>query len=157
MIQRTDNGRWALPGGGHDIGESITDTVVRKVREEAGIEAQVIDLSGIYTDPGHVMLYDDGEARQPFSMCFRARPVGGQLRTSDETREVRWVTPADIASFDVHPTPRAGWPSNADLPTERGQDFRFLPGSDAVLGPPRMLHRHAAVAQPRPGVRDGFR
>lgn len=106
MIQRTDNSRWALPGGGHDVGESITNTVIREVREETGIEAEVIDLSGIYTDPGHVMLYDDGEARQQFSMCFRARPVGGQLRTSDETKEVRWVDPADLASFDIHPTMR---------------------------------------------------
>lgn len=55
MVQRSDNGRWALPGGGHDLGESIADTVVREVREETGIEVQVADLSGIYTDPGHVM------------------------------------------------------------------------------------------------------
>jgi ADP-ribose pyrophosphatase YjhB (NUDIX family) len=106
MIRRSDNGRWALPGGGHDIGESISDTVVREVWEETGIKAEVIDLSGIYTDPGHVMLYDDGEARQQFSICFRARLVGGDLRTSDETTEVRWVEPADLRDLDVHSTMR---------------------------------------------------
>lgn len=72
LIQRSDNGRWALPGGGHDVGESISDTVVREVWEETGIKAEVMDVSGIYTNPGHVMLYDDGEARQQFSICFRA-------------------------------------------------------------------------------------
>lgn len=106
MIQRSDNGRWALPGGGHDIGESIGDTVVREVREETGIEVEVLGLSGIYTDPGHVMRYDDGEVRQQFSLCFRARPVGGELRTSSETTQVRWVDPADLPSLDVHPTMR---------------------------------------------------
>ena len=106
MIQRTDNGRWALPGGGHDVGESISDTVIRETREETGIDVEVVDLSGIYTDPGHVMVYDDGEARQQFSMCFRARPVGGELRTSDETKEVRWVDPADLSALDIHPTMR---------------------------------------------------
>lgn len=106
MIRRSDNGRWALPGGGHELGESISDTVVREVREETGIEAEVIGLSGIYTDPGHVMLYDDGEARQQFSICFRARPVGGEVRTSNETTEVRWVEPADLRDLDVHPTMR---------------------------------------------------
>lgn len=74
LIQRSDNGRWALPGGGHDVGESISDTVVREVWEETDIKAEGIDISGVYTDPGHVMLYDDGEARQQFSICFRARP-----------------------------------------------------------------------------------
>ncbi|MFB8353462.1 NUDIX domain-containing protein [Streptomyces niveus] len=106
MIQRSDNGRWALPGGGHDVGESISDTVVREVWEETGIKAEVDGMSGIYTDPGHVMLYDDGEARQQFSICFRARPVGGEIRTSDETTQVRWVDPADLESYDIHPTMR---------------------------------------------------
>ncbi|MEU1594826.1 NUDIX domain-containing protein [Streptomyces sp. NPDC005708] len=106
MVQRSDNGRWALPGGGHDIGESIGDTVVREVREETGIEVEVLGLSGIYTDPGHVMRYDDGEVRQQFSICFRARPVGGRLRTSSETTQVRWVEPTDLGGLDVHPTMR---------------------------------------------------
>ncbi|MET8644342.1 NUDIX domain-containing protein [Streptomyces sp. NPDC004074] len=106
MVQRSDNGRWALPGGGHDLGESIADTVVREVREETGIEVRVADLSGIYTDPGHVMRYDDGEVRQQFSLCFRARPIGGVLRTSSETTQVRWVDPADLGGLDVHPTMR---------------------------------------------------
>ncbi|MFH9211437.1 NUDIX domain-containing protein [Streptomyces globisporus] len=106
LIQRSDNGRWALPGGGHDVGESISDTVVREVWEETGIKAEVINMSGIYTDPGHVMLYDNGEARQQFSICFRARQVSGDVRTSDETTQVRWVPPADLDDFDVHPTMR---------------------------------------------------
>jgi 8-oxo-dGTP pyrophosphatase MutT (NUDIX family) len=106
MVQRSDNGRWALPGGGHDIGEYIGDTVVREVREETGIEVEVLGLSGIYTDPGHVMRYDDGEVRQQFSICFRARPVGGRLRTSSETTQVRWVEPTDLGGLDVHPTMR---------------------------------------------------
>jgi len=106
MVQRSDNGRWALPGGGHDVGESISDTVVREVREETGIEVEVVGLSGIYTDPGHVMRYDDGEVRQQFSICFRARPVGGELRTSSETTQVGWVDPADLAKLDIHPTMR---------------------------------------------------
>ncbi|MFE0130832.1 NUDIX hydrolase [Streptomyces sp. NPDC059037] len=106
MIQRSDNGRWALPGGGHDAGEFISDTVVREVWEETGIKVEIIDMSGIYTDPGHVLAYDDGEVRQQFSICFRARPIGGELQTSNETTQVRWVAPTDLADFDIHPTMR---------------------------------------------------
>jgi 8-oxo-dGTP pyrophosphatase MutT (NUDIX family) len=88
------------------VGESISDTVVREVREETGIEVEVLDLSGIYTDPRHVIRYDDGEVRQQFSICFRARPTGGELRTSDETTAVRWVDLADLPGLDIHPTMR---------------------------------------------------
>lgn len=103
LIKRSDNGRWALPGGGHDAGEFISNTVIREVWEETGINVEVLELSGIYTDPGHVLKYDDGEVRQQFSMCFRARPVGGNVRTSNETTQVRWVDPADLPSTTFTP------------------------------------------------------
>ncbi|MGK5549347.1 NUDIX domain-containing protein [Streptomyces sp. URMC 127] len=106
LIHKTDNNLWALPGGGHEIGESIKDTVVREVEEETGIRVEVMDVSGLYTDPGHVMAYDDGEVRQQFSICFRARPVGGALRTSSESKEVRWVSLDDLDDLDIHPSMR---------------------------------------------------
>jgi 8-oxo-dGTP pyrophosphatase MutT (NUDIX family) len=106
MVQRTDNGRWALPGGGHDLGESVAETVVREVREETGIDVEVTGLVGVYTDPGHVIAYDDGEVRQQFSIAFTARPVGGMLRTSSESRAVKWIDPDHLDGLDIHPTMR---------------------------------------------------
>ncbi|MFD3944079.1 NUDIX hydrolase [Streptomyces sp. NPDC058579] len=106
LIHKTDNGLWALPGGGHDIGERIAQTAVREVEEETGIAVEVIGIIGLYTDPEHVLAYDDGEVRQQFSICFRARPVGGSLRTSGESKEVRWVDPADLNDLDIHPSMR---------------------------------------------------
>ncbi|MDQ0985957.1 NUDIX domain-containing protein [Streptomyces sp. V2I9] len=102
LIHKTDNNLWALPGGGHDIGERIGDTVVREVLEETGITVEIDSVSGLYTDPQHVLAYDDGEVRQQFSICFRAHPTGGTLRTSSESKEVRWVDPADLDDLDIH-------------------------------------------------------
>ena len=95
-----------MPGGGHETGESITDTVVREVKEETGYDVEVVALTGVYTNPKHVMAYDDGEVRQQFSICFTARRVGGQARTSSESSEVRWVSIGDIDSLDMHPSMR---------------------------------------------------
>ena len=39
----------------------------------------VTGLSGVYSDPKHVIAYDDGEVCQEFSLCFHARPVSGEL------------------------------------------------------------------------------
>src|SRR5208283_5398155 len=57
MIRRTDNGNWAVPGGGMDLGESITAAAVRETREETGIDCEITGLVGIYTNPRHVILY----------------------------------------------------------------------------------------------------
>lgn len=107
LIHKIDNDFWALPGGGMDLGESIADAAVREVAEETGLTVEVTGLVGIYTDPGHVMAYDDGEVRQEFSVCFHARVLSGEPREDgSETKEVRWVDPVDISSLSIHPSMR---------------------------------------------------
>ena len=106
LIHKTDNNLWALPGGGHEIGESIVDTVVREVKEETGYDVEVETITGTYTNPRHVMAYDDGEVRQQFSIAFRARLLGGEAQTSSESSEVVWVPPQEIGALDMHPSMR---------------------------------------------------
>ena len=106
LIRRTDNDLYSIPGGGVELGETLTQTVKREVLEETGINVQVTDLIGVYSDPAHVIEFTDGEVRQEFSICFRATPVGGELRTSDESREVIWTDPTDLDELTIHPTIR---------------------------------------------------
>ena len=106
LVHKTDNDLWALPGGGVDVGESVSDAVVREVEEETGIEVVPEQLIGIYTNPHHVMAYDDGEVRQQFSMCFTARVIGGSIRTSSETSEVQFVPVTELDRLNIHPSMR---------------------------------------------------
>jgi ADP-ribose pyrophosphatase YjhB (NUDIX family) len=106
LIRRTDNGLWALPGGTQEVGEYIAETAVRETREEAGVEVEVVGIVGIYTNPNHVQSYSDGEVRQQFSVCLKARYVGGDLQTSDETSDVRWVERAELERLPIHPSMR---------------------------------------------------
>ena len=101
-IRRTDNNHHALPGGKHELGETMTDTVAREVLEETGIQVRTTGLIGIHSNPNHVMAYDNGEVRQEFSICFRAEPYGGAPRTSSESSEVRWVERGNLDSLDIH-------------------------------------------------------
>jgi ADP-ribose pyrophosphatase YjhB (NUDIX family) len=104
MIHRTDNGKYSIPGGGLEAGETVSNAVVREVKEETGIDVEVTGMIGVFSDPEHVIEYDDGEVRQEFSICFHARPIGGELRTSEESKDVKWVIPEELPSFDVHPS-----------------------------------------------------
>jgi ADP-ribose pyrophosphatase YjhB (NUDIX family) len=106
LIRRTDNGLWAVPGGAQDFGEYIAETAVRETREESGIAVEVTGIVGIYTNPHHVMAYTDGEVRQQFSICFRARYLSGEPTPSDESSEVRWVRRDELDELPIHPSMR---------------------------------------------------
>jgi hypothetical protein len=51
-----------------------------------------------------VIEYSDGEVRQQFNICFAARLVGGTLRGSDESTDVRWIPTADLEDLPIHHT-----------------------------------------------------
>ncbi|MEJ2870625.1 NUDIX domain-containing protein [Actinomycetospora sp. OC33-EN08] len=107
LIHKVDNDYWALPGGAMELGESVRDAVVREVEEETGVQVEVTGLVGIYTNPRHVMAYDDGEVRQEFSVCFHAYPVSGEPREDGtETKAARWVETADLPGLAIHPSMR---------------------------------------------------
>jgi len=103
VIRRADNNRYAIPGGRHELGETMTETAVREVEEETGITVEITGLIGIYSDPGHIISYSDGAVRQEFSICFRGSPISGEPRTSEESTEVRWVERNELDSLDIDP------------------------------------------------------
>lgn len=106
MIHRTDNDKYSIPGGGMEVGETVADAVVREVTEETGILVRPTALLGVFSNPRHVVAYDDGEVRQEFSICFKAEPIGGSPRTSSESKAVRWVAPDELPTLDIHPSIR---------------------------------------------------
>ncbi|MFC8897079.1 NUDIX hydrolase [Streptomyces cinereoruber] len=106
LQRRRDNDLWALPGGGMDMTDSLPGTAVREVKEETGLDVEVTGLVGTYTDPRHIIEYSDGEVRRQFNVCFRARIVGGELRISDESTELRFVDSAELNDLPMHHTQR---------------------------------------------------
>ena len=60
LTQRSDNGRWCLPGGGMDPGESASEACIRETMEEMRLEVRVTRLVGIYTSPDLIIEYADG-------------------------------------------------------------------------------------------------
>ena len=85
LTRRSDNGRWCLPGGAMDPGESATECCSREVLEETGLIVHVGRMIGIYSTPHRIMEYANGSRTQGLSLCFEADVVGGELCLSEET------------------------------------------------------------------------
>jgi hypothetical protein len=66
------------------VGEYIADAAVRETKEETGMDIEVTGLVGLYTNPGHVMAYDDEEVCQ---QCSAASPAGYSVASNDQQRD----------------------------------------------------------------------
>lgn len=110
LLRRPDNDLWTIPTGGLKKGETIRECGIRECREETGVDIEIIGLVGVFTTPDHVIVYRKGkkvdEVRQPVNICLHAHPVGGELTTTGEASDVRWVDPADLGSYEIHPALR---------------------------------------------------
>jgi ADP-ribose pyrophosphatase YjhB (NUDIX family) len=102
LQRRSDSGNWALPGGAMDIGETLAQSAIREVREETGFDVRIERIIGIYSNPGHVFAYDDGEVRQEFSVCLACTIVGGTLQVSSESTAVDFFPVADLPDLQMH-------------------------------------------------------
>ena len=101
LTRREDNGRWCLPGGGMDPGESAAEACVREVFEETGLQVKATKLVGIYTSPDILVEYPDGNKIQPVAFSFEVEITGGTLGLSDETTEVGYFTIKEMENMDM--------------------------------------------------------
>ena len=110
LVRRIDDGNWELPGGRVEVGEAASITVVREVAEEAGVGIEPTGISGIYSDPTHIVVYPAEGALQQFAVCFHARPADrdGRLPRPDgvETSAAGWFAPAETPALRMHPEVR---------------------------------------------------
>ena len=101
LTRRTDNGRWCLPGGAMDPGESASECCAREVLEETGLVVTVGRLIGVYSTPHRITEYADGNRKQALDLVFEAVRISGELSVSDETTKLGYFSPEQMKSMDV--------------------------------------------------------
>lgn len=84
-----DEGRWSLPGGRVEPGESDTEAVVRELAEETGLRVEPGSLIGQVERPG-----PGGVTYEIFN--YAAIVTGGTLAAGDDASDARWAPPAEL-------------------------------------------------------------
>ncbi len=88
LALRRDIGWWNLPGGGMELGETVTASLVREVLEETGLEVSVERPVGIYSKP----------QKREVVLAFRCHITGGAMRPTAESSECRFFAPNNLPS-----------------------------------------------------------
>lgn len=102
LTRRSDNGRWCLPGGHMEAGESAVEACEREVWEETGLKVRVTRLIGVYSDPDQLVIYADGNKAFFVILSFEAEILSGALGLSDETTEAGFYSLEEMETMPMH-------------------------------------------------------
>lgn len=85
LVRRSDTGTWALPGGTLEWGETLRDTVVRELAEEAGVtDVEIGRVVGVYSRPDRDIRF------HAVTVVVTAR-IGAPVRPPQNPLEIREV------------------------------------------------------------------
>jgi ADP-ribose pyrophosphatase YjhB (NUDIX family) len=87
LVKEVNDGRWSMPGGWADVGDTPTEAILREVREESGFDVRVVNLIGIY-DANRVPDKEMMPFYHAYKLLFLCEIEGGEARTSHETPDV---------------------------------------------------------------------
>lgn len=95
-------GIWSLPGGALELGESLTEGIVREVREETGLEVEPIELIELIDRIVRQPDSEGGRIRYHYVIAdYLCRVVGGELHAASDADAVRWVERAEWNSHSA--------------------------------------------------------
>ncbi|MGI2296156.1 NUDIX hydrolase [Paenibacillus sp. GXUN7292] len=136
LVKAHDDG-WVYPGGITEVGENLIDGVIREIKEESGIDATVSHLINIVSSTV-VHKWYDGVTDVPTKVMFDfvCKAEGGELTTSEETSDCRWVPKDKVL--------------DCSLPEYISPNFFRTPFVSATG------KRRNQISPPDSGINDGF-
>jgi len=106
-------GRWSVPGGVVELGENVTQTVIREVKEETGLDV---------AEPEHIDVVDqitrdeNGRIKYHFVIIdYLVNLKGGTLNAASDSDKLEWVSLDDVEKYDLTGTFRAFFERNKDF------------------------------------------
>lgn len=98
-------GRWSLPGGTLELGETLEAGVAREMQEETGLDVEVGPVIEVFD---RILLDADRRVQYHFVLVdYLCRPVGGELRAGSDVDDAVYVDPVGLGPYDLTTKARA--------------------------------------------------
>ena len=108
LLVRLADGGWATIGGTVEPDESPADAAVREAKEEAGVDVALGPILAAVGGPDFRVRYPNGDETAYVAVVYDATVVGGTAAPDhDETVEVGWFSPSELAALDLGSFARA--------------------------------------------------
>jgi ADP-ribose pyrophosphatase YjhB (NUDIX family) len=98
LVQRANEpfkGQWVFPGGFVEYNERVEDTAIREAKEETSLDIELVDILGVYSDPGR-----DPRAHN-ISTVFVGRKLEGEVMGGDDAAAAEWRDLEDLMPDDL--------------------------------------------------------
>ena len=116
LVKHRDHKAWAFPGGQVENGENLIDAVIREIKEESGINVSVVRLIVISSNTASYEGTNGYEAIPTKVMFdFVCKFIDGELRSSDETSESKWVKKEEVMNYMIAPAYRERFQTYLDF------------------------------------------
>jgi 8-oxo-dGTP diphosphatase len=102
-----DKGKWSIPGGGVELGETVGDAAVREAKEECGLDIELVEDRPMDA-LDKMVLGEKGRLQYHYVLLqFLARPKGGTLKPTSDATEARWVPLEEVKRYNLTDSFRA--------------------------------------------------
>jgi 8-oxo-dGTP diphosphatase len=103
-------GKWSIPGGVLEVGESLENAVIREVKEETGLEAEASRLFGVVDQ---VDLDERGRVKYHFVIVdYLVTVKQGEPEAASDADVLRWVPLDEVEGYDLTPSFRRFFKQN---------------------------------------------
>ena len=92
-------GKWSLPGGLVELGETIREAVAREIAEECGIKIRVVDVAGVID---RIVRDDAGRVRYHYVLVdYLAYPESMDVVAGSDAGDAQWFEIERVAELDT--------------------------------------------------------